>query len=141
MASKKEIQIAAHDEMRHQSDLRSGSAAVDQEIVEHPKGKSTLGPRALVDGGSDISGAQFVNEFGEQVGGNNGKTVQDASVAGGLDDGNRGFCGYVKAGEIGMGHQELAALIIGFGFGVVVFDRIKDLHIGMKRGERGLKCT
>src|ERR1700751_1079219 len=102
MAGQEVVQITAHDEMRHQSDLRSGSAPVDQEIVEHPKGKSTLGSRALVDGGSDISGAQFLNKFGEKVSGDDGKAAQDARVAGGLDDGNRGFGAYVKAGEIGM---------------------------------------
>ncbi len=72
MARQKKIKIAAHDQMRSKSDLWIGAPAVDQKIVEDLKGKASLGARALINGGGNVSRAQFVDQFRKEVSGNDG---------------------------------------------------------------------
>jgi len=71
MARQKRIEIAAHDQMRSESDLWIGAAAIDQKIIEHLKRETSLSARALMDSCGDVAGAKFIDQFRKEVGGQN----------------------------------------------------------------------
>src|SRR5258706_182771 len=93
MARQEKIKIAAHDQMRSKSHLRIGAAAVDQKIVEHLKSETPLSARALINGGGNVSGAQFVDQFRKEVGGDDGELAQQAGIASRGDHRHGGFGG------------------------------------------------
>src|SRR5450755_3570191 len=51
-ALEEEIEVAAHDQVRGECQLKRGTFSIDQELVKQPEGHNALRTRPLVNGGS-----------------------------------------------------------------------------------------
>src|SRR5689334_19751533 len=96
----KEVEVAAHHEVRSERDLMRFLSSFSQELVQHTERHLSLCAWALINRGNNRSGTYFRNETGEKIRRDDGQTVDQVRVPGGLQHRDRCFCRYIDSSQI-----------------------------------------
>ena len=75
---------------------------MNQEFFQNTKRQPALGAGTLVDRGAHFAGANLFDERGKQICSDDGKTLQELSVLGSLNNGHRGLGGHIDSRQVGM---------------------------------------